>query len=374
MKNISLISILSIFLLTACGSQNPDRQAPPEEAIDYVTVEGSQTASLKDPKVNILFVVDNSGSMQKYQDKLAKNIELFSTRFFKNNRIDYRIGVVPVYDSKYLDDQTIYRSGKRKMNALAELVTLKGLDPSDNPNQLFITRHTINPQKVLQQTVAIGTQWGPEAEESFSPALAIADEIINTQKNNNFYEQDAYLALIFLTDADDVTPGLSGEDFYQQLVQLKNGDRSKILIAAALPNLNSSSSECSKDGRGPVQSFPALLAVSGAIYADLCSDTFGARLADFGKYLVQRVASEKISLNFTPDIESLQVSYGPIGSAESERIRIPRGLDGYLFDTQKNEVLISPEINLPQRENSIIFVKAKPADLSHYKNGRLKTL
>jgi len=358
MKSIYLILILASFFL-ACGSQNPDRQAPPEDRIDYVTVEGSQSTSLTDPKVNVLFVVDNSGSMQSYQDKLVRNIELFSNRFFKNKRIDYKIGVVPVYDSKYLNDQTVYRSGKRKMNALGELLPLKGLDPADRQDQLYITRQTLNPQKVLQETVAIGTQWGPEAEESFSPALAIADSEINSQKNQNFYDADAYLALIFLTDADDVTPGLSGEEFYQKLVQLKNGDRSKILIAAALPNLNNTSSGCEKDGRGPVQAFPSLLAVSGAIYADLCSEVFGSRLADFGKYLVQRVASEHIALNFTPDIESLEVSYGPIGSLETERVKIARGPQGYLFDPEKNQVIISPDIELPQRENSIIFVKAR---------------
>lgn len=374
MNKLKLPILLSVLFFSACGSQNPDRQAPPEAKAEYVTVEGSQSTSLNDPKVNILFVVDNSGSMQGYQDKMARNIELFSNRFFKNKRIDYKIGVVPVYDSKYLDDQTVYRSGKRKMNALGELLPLKGLDPADRQEQLYITRQTLNPQKVLQQTVVIGTQWGPEAEESFSPALAITDEQINSQKNQNFYDADAYLAVIFLTDADDVTPGLSGEDFYQKLVQLKNGDRSKILIAAALPNLNNSSSTCTKDGRGPIQAFPSLLAVSGAIYADLCSENFGARLADFGKYLVQRVASEHIALNFTPDIESLQVTYGPVGSSEAERIQIPRGANGYLFDSEKNQVIISPDIELPQRDNSIIFVKAKPANLGNYKNGRLKTL
>lgn len=366
--------LFSLVMLTACGSQNPDRQAPPEAKADYVTVEGSLAKSLSDPKVNILFVVDNSGSMQSYQETMARNIELFSNRFFKNNRIDYKIGVVPVYDSKYLDDQTVYRSGKRKMNALGELVPLKGLDSADRQNQLYITRQTLNPKKVLQETVVIGTQWGPEAEESFSPALAIADEKINTEKNQNFYDQDAYLAVIFLTDADDVTPGLSGEDFYQKLIQLKQGDRSKILIAAALPNINNNSNGCAKDGRGPIQSFPSLLAVSGAIYADLCSDNFGARLADFGKYLVQRVASERIALDFTPDIDSLQVTYGPIDSKESDRIAIPRGSNGYLFDSEKNQVIVSPEIELPRQDNSIIFVKAKPANLGNYKNGRLKTL
>ncbi len=374
MKISILFFLPTALILFSCGSKNPDRQAPPPPPTQFLTVEGAQTTALKNPKINVLFVVDNSGSMKGYQAKLAKNIELFADLFFKNKRIDYKIGVVPVYDSKYLNDQTVYRSGLRKMNALGELVPLKGLEADDIQSQLFITRETKNPKKVLQATVEIGTQWGPEAEESFSPVLAIADAKINVEKNKNFYDEEAYLAVIFLTDADDVTPGLSGEDFYKKLVQLKNGDRSKVLIAAALPNLSHEDSNCTTDGDGPTQSFPALLAVSGAINADLCSANFGARLADFGKYLVQRAASEKIALNFTPDIESIEVSYGEIGSAEVDRIAIGRGQNGYLFDSEKNEVIISPDIELPKAGNSVIFVKAKPADLANYKSGRLKTL
>jgi hypothetical protein len=374
MKNILPISLLlSAGLLSGCGSKTSDYQAPVEK-MSYVTVAAAKTQSMADPKVNILFVVDNSGSMKGYQDKLAKNMQLFSNRFFSNSRIDYRIGVVPVYDSKYLNDQTVYRSGKRKMNALAELVPLKGLAPSDHQNQLYITRDTIDPKKVLQETVAIGTQWGPEAEESFSPVLAIADPTINHEKNQDFYQDDAYLAVIFLTDADDVTPGVSGDDFYQRLVAMKNNDRSKILIAAALPSLNNHAADCTKDGRGPLQSFPALLAASGALVADLCSANFGSRLAEFGQYLVQRVGSQIIPLSFTPDIKTLQVSYGAANSSESERIQLVRGSDGYFFNPDRNEVMISPNLKIERQDDAIIFVKAIPANMSNLKNGQLNQL
>ena len=77
MNQLKLPIVFSMLFLAACGSQNPDRQAPPEAKAEYVTVQGSQSTSLNDPKVNILFVVDNSGSMQGYQDKMARNIEFF---------------------------------------------------------------------------------------------------------------------------------------------------------------------------------------------------------------------------------------------------------------------------------------------------------
>ena len=373
MKNIifNLPVLLSLTFLAACGSKNSDLQAP-AETFSAVTLEAERTQSIKDPKVNILFVVDNSGSMKAYQEKFPRNMKLFIDRFLKESRLDYKIGVVPIYDSKYLNDQTIYRSGKRKMNALGELVSLKGLAADEKPGQVFITRDTKDAENVFLQTVQIGTQWGPEAEESFSPVLAIADERINAEKNQGFYDPEAYLAVIFVTDADDVTPGLSGEEFYQKLLQLKKGDRSKILIATALPNLNNHAVSCGKDGHGAVQSFPALMAVSGALYADLCTDNFGEHLAQFAQYLIQRVSTQKIALGFTPDINSLQVSYGAENSKDNERVIISRGDDGYLFDADKNEVILSPNLAVKGQQKSVIFVKAIPANLANYKNGRLQ--
>ena len=365
MKHLLIISLaIGLLALSSCNSTNTDGGSNAPPPANAITVEAAKTQAASDPKVNVLFVVDNSGSMKGYQEKLSKNMRLFADKFFANSRIDYRIGVVPVYDSKYLNDKTVYPVvGVRKMNALAELVPLKGLAPEDNQSQLFITRNTLNPKKVLEQTVAIGVQWGPEAEESFSPVLAIADDAINA-KNQGFYEKDAYLAVIFLTDADDVTPALSGDDFYQRLVDLKDGDRSKILIAAALPNLNNHGADCKKDGQGPLQSFPSLLASSGALIADLCSANFGGRLADFGQYLAQRVAMQKIPLDFTPDIRTLQVSYGEVNSSESDRIQIPRGAGGYLFNSETNEVIISSNFKTVRKESGVIFVKAVPADLA----------
>ncbi|MBC7465504.1 MAG: hypothetical protein H7256_05885 [Bdellovibrio sp.] len=369
MKHLFIISLaIGLLALSSCNSTSTDGGAN-AEVKSFVTLEASKTQAAADPKVNVLFVVDNSGSMKSYQEKLSKNMRLFSDKFFTNARIDYRIGVVPIYDSKYLNDKTVYRSGVRKMNALAELVSLKGLTAEDDQKQLFITRKTLNPKQVLEQTVAIGVQWGPEAEESFSPVLAIADPVINKEKNQGFYEDDAYLAVVFLTDADDVTPGLSGDDFYQRLVDLKGGDRSKILIAAALPNLNNHGADCTKDGQGPLQSFPSLLAASGALVADLCSSNFGSRLADFGGYLAQRVAMQKIALNFTPDIATLQVSYGEANSSETDRVLIPRGTGGYLFNPDTNEVIISSNFNTVRKEHGVIFVKAIPADLATAQTG-----
>lgn len=362
-------TLSTTLLLPACDVKSPQRQDKPE-AFDAMVVEEDQKASMPDPKVNILFVVDNSLSMVPYQQKLAENIELFANEFFDNTRIDYRIGVVSVYDSTFLDDRSVHpRHGLRKMNPLGQLTMI-----SSDSQVKYITRETPNPKEALKRSVLIGVQWGPEAEESFSPVLAVIDPKRNHEINQDFYQKDAYLAVIFLTDADDVTFGLSGEDFYQRLVAEKNGDASKILIAAALPDLSNKSDSCKKDGDGPTQSFPTLLSASGGILANLCSDDFGTTLASFGNLLAQRVGVQRIALKYTPDINSLVVTYGPENQPESERQQLSREKNEYTFVPNINEVIINPKVNLKKQDNAKIWVTFKPASLANSKNGRLRTL
>ena len=95
-KRMAIYIMAGLSFLASCKSKNSDLQAP-AEVFSTITVEAHKTQTVADPKVNILFVVDNSGSMKGYQEKLVQNMRLFSDRFFANERIDYRIGVVPVF-------------------------------------------------------------------------------------------------------------------------------------------------------------------------------------------------------------------------------------------------------------------------------------
>lgn len=372
-------------VITACGVKNPDLQGP--AVITSVSkAEAPQAASVSDPKLNILFVVDNSGSMKPYQEKMAKNLEKFAETFFEFSRLEYRIGVVPVYDSRYLNDTTVYRSGLRKMNPLGELVRLKGLPSDVEQNQVFITRDTPNKIEVLKQTVEIGVQWGPEAEESFSPVIAVMNSAQNSEKNQGFYQEDAYLAIIFLTDADDVSPGWSADQFYRHLVQAKGGDRSKVLIAAAIPDRNNSSAQCSKDGQGPVDAIPRLLSASGGIVADLCSNDFGQRLASFGARLAREVTTQRIPIGFEPDLKTLAVCYGPAtadsnlcGATEeieksAQLQRLKAGDLGFYYDNRpgKESIVISPTANIQRVNDGRIYIRAKKIDRNDLHNGRLE--
>lgn len=367
--SLAALLIAALYTMTACNkSTNPRMQAPPEK-FQEITLEGGETKSIEEPKVNILFVVDNSGSMKAHQEKLKANIDQFADKFFNNARIDYKIGVVPVYDRRYLNDKKVYvPSGVRKMNAFGELVNLKDKDGQALEGQTFITRETPDAKAVLKNTVAMGVQWGPEAEESFSPVLEV---ISNSSKNSGFYDKKAHLVVIFLTDADDATPEMTASMFYEELVAAKDGDRSKVLIAAALPSAKTNTESCRVDGNGPQYQFPELVRISGALVADLCSNTFGAKLAKFGEKLVEQVATQRISIGFTPDTNIL-VTYGTKDQPESERQVVPRGSNGFLFDPSTNQIVISSNLKVNRVAGGEVFVSATPVNMNNVSNGRAK--
>ena len=61
-------------------------------AFDDVEIEASQKVSTKN-KVDIVFVIDNSGSMKPVIDGVKKNIKSFANTL-DNNQVDFRIGFV----------------------------------------------------------------------------------------------------------------------------------------------------------------------------------------------------------------------------------------------------------------------------------------
>ncbi|MCB0349302.1 MAG: hypothetical protein KDD37_10740, partial [Bdellovibrionales bacterium] len=330
-------------------------------------------AAIPDPKVNILFVVDNSGSMDGHQATLKANIAKFADTFFKNPRLDYKIGVVPVYDSTYLDGQAHCRlkTDVRKMNKFAELVPLKNADGSVMAESVpFITRDTANAEEVLKQTVALGTQCGPEAEESFSPVLGVIDPQINQTKNSNFYDKDAFLVVIFLTDADDISPGLNAGQFYEKLVAAKGGDRSKVLIAAALPDKERPG--CTVDSVGP--QFADLISISNGSRFNLCSNSFGTELVTFGNVLVEKVAQQRIELDFIPDTR-LKITYGKKGMRDEEMQTIEPNVDGgYTYLPGTKTIILQANLNINRIEGGEIFITAYPIDPKNFKNGRATTI
>ena len=76
--------IFTVLAFSACVPKSTPLYLPPVQKLDQQVEDPN--AVYFDPQVDILFVVDNSGSMSTHQANLIKNIDLFACRLTSNNK------------------------------------------------------------------------------------------------------------------------------------------------------------------------------------------------------------------------------------------------------------------------------------------------
>ena len=137
-------------------------------------------------QTDVLFVIDNSGSMSEHQNKVADNISSFFT-YFQSLQLDYQMGVVTA------DVDCANQSGR-----------LQG-------SPTFITPSTPNPQSALAQAVAVGeNDCGPESGLA-AMELALTEPNLSTA-NAGFLRDDAFLSIVILSDEPEQSP--YGSQYY----------------------------------------------------------------------------------------------------------------------------------------------------------------
>lgn len=171
-----------------------------------------QASSFQPRKIDILWVIDNSGSMKTSQENVIANFNSFIQRFQTLN-YDFNMAFISTdaylditdtggtykssYCSAFANKCSVFRDGPGKDSTLA----LHSQIP-------IISRLTSNVSQVFNLNAAQGTQgYGDErAFQSFKVAL-------ENPTNLGFRRRDAYLAVIIVSDEDDfshsaMTPAL----------------------------------------------------------------------------------------------------------------------------------------------------------------------
>lgn len=253
MKNLIIVSIyLSAFLLvTACSPESATMKSErilvqPEVVVpnyapaqlqkfDWITIDGGQSQLDFNPQVDILFVTDNSESMTSAQENLTKNIGEFTKGILNNKMIDYQIGVISVWDSS--ED---YKKNKKDSYEMGDLRFIKNAQAQEATNRRFIAKSDNNPS-LIAPTLKIGVvalkEGGPENEEVLAPLSAALspNKLGRGGVNEGFIRPNAQLVVILLTDADDSSKNITGEQMAQELVALKG---KKVAVYGALVRKN----------------------------------------------------------------------------------------------------------------------------------------
>lgn len=306
LKKLSLV--LFVVLLSGCYNGEstliPKQPFVPEEILQGYNISVS-------PKVDILFLIDDSGSMGSAQDKLAKNISLFTAEMEKNKFLDYQIGVISTSIGRGYED----KSGK-----------LQG-------NPKFITRNTPNGLVFLAQNIKNVGLMGDYEEKFFDPLFAAVDPTKNL--NPGFLRSDAFFVLIFITDTKDQSKDNSSFKVINTLINTKAYDYDRVLGYGVMSYPDFFMDSCGQDDRQPDNLLDFLTMFTNAYNTkigggitftptnpsiskdffdltnvfSLCDPLFGDKLANIGDDIRIRV-SQKIPLPVRPVDGTIKVKFG----------------------------------------------------------------
>jgi hypothetical protein len=226
-------------------------------------------------KVDVLFVVDNSGSMMEEQQSLGANFAAFLTAATAAG-VDYHIGVT----TTGLDASS---GGWSQCPGGAEGGENGRLFPVNGSTPRVITPLTPNASGVFATNTRVGVcHWNEQGLEAAyralsQPLLHSADDPrtpLGSDGNGGFLRPEARLAIIFVTDEEDFSN--QPVSFYETYFKsLKDNDSSKLSVSAiAGPQDLSTCATASSSGTRYIQ----LAQATGGVVESICTPNWGESL------------------------------------------------------------------------------------------------
>lgn len=189
----TLLGLTSILLMSSCDKGGSSFSV----LSDSSTFQ--QTAAFQARKLDVLFLVDNSGSMSSSQTNLANNFSSFIDRFISRG-YDFRIAVAT--SDAFYGDQFI-SSGCSLCN-LNQTRFRSGVTPSpvyviDKSNyDLGLPSEVARLKSNFAANVQVGIN-GSGDERAFSSIKAV----LNSSLNAGFHRTDAFLSVVIISDEED---------------------------------------------------------------------------------------------------------------------------------------------------------------------------
>jgi hypothetical protein len=222
-------------------------------------------------KVDILIVVDNSGSMGPYQTKLGEDFGLFFD-YFAEAEVDWQLAVTHT-DARAED-----------------FGRLRGP---------IVTAAASDPEALFAEVVNVGTEGG-----GIEAGLAAVTKVLEFQRDG-FPRDDSGVSVIIVSDEEDASPG-AVYDYVNGWFDLR-GHRQReafnlsALTVTELADCTPEQFAASSAGTRYVEA----ARVTGGITANLCVDAFDEIVRDLA--LTTSTLLEVFYLRDTPDLTTLEV-------------------------------------------------------------------
>lgn len=358
MKSLKIsLAVGTLALLTACGKGSTTYSLLEEGQIFR------QSSGTQDAKIDVLWVIDNSGSMASSQQNLANNFPSFIQKFTEKG-FDFKLAVtatdaylaLPVWNSYYNQNPRPSYYGGRPQ---AEIAWFKDGNPDTGPSGYrVITPATPNLQNVFIKNAMQGINGRGDERSLQSMRTAL-----ESTGNAGFFRPDGFLAVIILTDEDDFS--------HDGTAQYERYDRPLHTIASYVSFLDGLTGSTGASRRYSVNTISVkdqacldsiyngaqkignrvmqLADATGGVKGNLCGN-FATELDLISKSIVQ--LSTQFYLQGDPIPESIKVYI--------DGVLMPN--EGWTYNSAANSIVFQPDYVPPQ--NSAIKVSFDPKTIT----------
>ncbi len=265
--------ILPLLALLSCGKESS--YVYHSKTVSELTFSETHSVIGESGAVDIVWVIDNSGSMSVIQNEVIVNTEKFLREFMLNRSLDWKMGLLST--------------------AERELPYIGFTD--------LLGRSSPDPIALFQSAVRrLGTS-GDATEKSFKPVMDKLKEF------PNFLRPNAHLVTIFVTDEYEQSR-ISAREFLDEMYRQKNGRKQLVKTYAAL-HAKDFGCQTSYGDQVEYRGSPfeaAIVETKGKVYST-CTNDFGLELANLGNEIVAAISSPVILLSRRPLASTITVTY-----------------------------------------------------------------
>ncbi len=290
MRTLGICLALSFFCNCQCGGPRLRAALPPGVRID--TYE-QQAAS----QIDVLWVVDNSGSMAPRQENLGRNFHAFIKEFARN-AVDFRIAVTTTDIFKEAGrfvgaPQIISPQTPNLLEAFSANIKV-GISGSPYEAGLEAAKMAIDRQSAANSDLIAPCTAACGASDS--RCIASCREAAGFQ----FLRPEAYLYAIFVSDEEDRSSPEA--KYYQRYFETAKDPGNDAMVTAAAIAGDANASDCDATwGRR----YAEVASLTGGVVGSICDNNFSATLTKLASNAVG--LNQKFALQIRPNVETVNV-------------------------------------------------------------------
>ncbi|MBX3020543.1 MAG: hypothetical protein KF799_02600 [Bdellovibrionales bacterium] len=300
---VTLLSACSGVSFTPTAQSSEDNLQLPDTGAPYISKQESFAFNNAPAfsKVDILFVIDNSGSMKNKQEKLAPGLSDF---IYSLGNINWQIGITTTDTSNGVHG-------------------VKGaLVPLSN-GQKILSAGTTNYENVFKQSVVRSDDCNggcPSSDERPLQAIVNAVEKRHNQ-NAGFFREGSDLAVVILSDEDEMyalsSPPVKPSAVVQSVKSAFPNKKLTVYGIITKPGDMDCFAQVTPDGK--YGTYTAELAqMTGGLLGSICDTNYSGTLTSIGGNLVGGLAS--LTLSSPPIPSSVQLDIKPFDPGLSWRL------------------------------------------------------